>query len=48
MLECTRAVEAAYKCPNCKDIGGDLLNVNAENYKMHKLAEATVDVETVW
>ena len=48
VLECARAVEAAYKCPNCKDIGGDLLNVNAENYKMHKLAEATVDVETVW
>ena len=46
VLECTRAVGAAYKCPNCHDIGGDLLNVSAKNYKIHNLAEATVDADT--
>ena len=46
MLECARSVGATYKCPNCKDIGGDLLNVNAKNYKMRNLEEATVDADT--
>ena len=46
MLECARAVGATYKCPNRKDIGGDLLNVNAKNYKMRNLEEATVDADT--
>ena len=46
MLECARAVGATYKCPNRKDIDRDLLNVNAENYKMRNLQEATVDTDT--
>ena len=46
MLECSRAVGAAYTCPNCKDIGGDLLNINAKNHKMKNLEEATVDANS--
>ena len=46
VLECARAVGAAYKCPNRKDIGEDLLNVNAKNYMMHNIAEAKVDADT--
>ena len=37
MPECARAVGATYKCPNCKDIGGDLLNINPKNYKIRNL-----------
>ena len=46
MLEYARAVGATYKCPNRKDIGGDLLDVNAKNYKKRNLEEATVDADT--
>ena len=46
MLECVGSVGATYKCPNHKDIGGDLFNVNAKNYKMRNLEEATVDGDT--
>ena len=28
VLECARSMGVTYKCPNPKDIGGDLLNVN--------------------
>lgn len=41
VLESARAVGATYKCPNCKDIGGELLEVNSRNYRIHNLAEAT-------
>ena len=41
MLECARSVGATYKCLNCKGIGGDLLNANAENYKLCNLAKKT-------
>ena len=45
MLECARAAGATCKCPNRKDIGGDLLNINAKNYKIRNLKETTVDAD---
>ena len=41
VLECARAIGATRNCPNREDIGGDLLNVNANNYKLCNLAKAT-------
>ena len=45
VLQCARSVGSNYKCPNRKDIGGDLLNINALNYKKRNLDEATVDAD---
>lgn len=33
VLQCARSMGSIYKCPNRNDIGGDLLNINALNYK---------------
>ena len=47
MFECARAVGAAYlQMSQAKNIDGDLLNANAENYKVTNLAEATVNADT--
>ena len=46
VLECARQVGHSYRCPNCHDIGGDLLEVNAMSYKEANHREATWDADT--